>query len=325
MPIFSAMERALSHDRLHAVTEAQHEIASTDLDAQEVMSLVARRARSVTGADAAVVELGDGEVVYHSAGESSAGFFGHRLDPTRGAAGLGFDPEEVLNCGDARTDPRVDYEAAARAGAVSIVSVPLRHRGRVIGALKIYACCAGAFDEDDVRLLQLLAGLLSAHLAEWIQIERRQVESIKDALTGLSNLRAFEERLGAEVARTRRHGGRLALCLVDVDQFHEVNETLGSAVGDEVLRGVARNLACVRGEDEAFRLGSDEFAVIFPEVGAAGASTAACRLAAAVEGDRGCGGVTVSWGVAELDGGDPAALVAQAKEALDHAKRVGNV
>src|SRR5207253_2310191 len=114
---------------------------------------------------------------------------------------------------------------------------------------------------QDEAVVQLLAGLLAPHLYDGPGSEARPPESRLDALTGLPNRRAFTVRLGAEVARVRRHGGHLALCLVDVDGFQEVNDTLGRVVGDEVLRGVARNLSRVRGEDEAFRVGADEFAL----------------------------------------------------------------
>jgi diguanylate cyclase (GGDEF)-like protein len=191
--------------------------------------------------------------------------------------------------------------------------------------LKVYARRRDVFGEEDVRFVQLLAGLLAPHLAYSLQSRRREVQSALDSLTELPNRRAFLGRLGAEVARVRRHGGELALCLVDVDQFHEVNDTLGRVVGDEVLRGVARNLAQVRGEDEVFRIGADEFALILSGVDVAGAEAAARRLAASVLSDRGCGGVSVSWGVAELDGGDPATLVTEAEEALEQAKRAGSL
>lgn len=317
------MASSLSHDRLGAITEAQIQIAAADLDAHELMALVAARARALTGADVAAVERSDGaERIYHSGGDvvaSSCGDVRSRLSALLVRRG------EVMLCADARSDPRLDHEAVARAGVVSIASVPLRHRARVLGSLGVYSASARAFDDQDVEVLQLLSGLLAAHLAEWKQLEHRGTESAKDALTGLANRRAFEERLGTEVARIRRHGGRLAVCLVDIDEFHEVNDTLGRAVGDEVLRGVARNLADVRGEDEAFRIAGDDFAVIFCEVDVAGARVAARRLAAAVEDDRGCGGVTISWGVAELEGGDPAALMANAQEALNDAKRASSI
>jgi diguanylate cyclase (GGDEF)-like protein len=320
------MGPSLSQERLHAIIETQNQIAGSDLRVREVMILVAAQARTLTAADAAVVELieGEEEVCQSSCGPA-AEFMGLRLQSHPGTSGRRLRRDEILHTGDASRDNRVDPEAAARAGIVSIISVPLAHQGRALGALKIYSRRADAFGKEDVWFLQLLAGLLAPHLAYWHEAERRQAESTLDELTKLPNRRAFEVRLGAEVARVRRHGGELALCLIDVDQFHEINDTLGRMVGDEVLRGVARNLAQVRGDDEVFRMGADEFALIFSGADVGGARVAAERLAAAVLHDRGCGGVSVSWGVADLDGGDPAALLAEAEAALEQAKQAGSL
>jgi diguanylate cyclase (GGDEF)-like protein len=142
-----------------------------------------------------------------------------------------------------------------------------------------------------------------------------------DVLTGLPDRTAFEHRLGSEVARIRRHGGQLAVSLLDLDAFQEINDTLGHAVGDEVLRGVAKRLSRVRGEDTAFRVGGDEFAIIFVGADAEGARVAARRLENNILADQGCGGVGVSWGVAELDGGDPAELMTTAEAELRDNKR----
>jgi diguanylate cyclase (GGDEF)-like protein len=316
----------LSHDRLHAIIETQNQLASSSLEAREVITLVAAQAHTLTASDAAVVELLEGEeVVYRSSGDPAADFQGVRLHARSGPSGRRLRRDEILQCSDASRDHRVDQAAASRAGVRSIVSVPLVHRGQILGALKLYSHRPNAFGEEDVRFLQLLSGLLAPHLAYWHESQRRQAESTIDALTQLPNRRAFVARLGAEVARVRRHGGELSLCLIDVDEFHAVNDTLGRVVGDEVLRGVARNLAQVRGEDEMFRTGADEFTLVFSGVDVAGAEAAARRLAASVLSDRGCGGVTVSWGVAGLDGADPVALLSEAEAALALAKRAGSI
>jgi diguanylate cyclase (GGDEF)-like protein len=142
-----------------------------------------------------------------------------------------------------------------------------------------------------------------------------------DHLTGLLNLCAFELRLGSEVARVRRHGGDLALCLVDVDGLDRVNQQLGWPMGDQVLRSVARHLSEVRGEDAAFRIGDDSFALIFVEVGLYGARAAMRRLETAIKADERCPRIGLSWGLAELIVPDPAALVASAGSELVRIKR----
>ena len=320
------MGPSLSQERLHAIIETQNQIASADLRAREVMVLVAAQARTLTAADAALVELIEGaEEVCQSSCGPAADFMGLRLHSQTGPSGQRLRRDEILHTPDATRDSRVDHDAAARAGVRSIASVPLAHQGRALGALKVYSRRTGAFDQQDVGFLQLLGGLLAPHLAYWNEAERRRAESTIDELTKLPNRRAFDVRLGAEVARVRRHGGTLALCLIDVDEFHEINDTLGRLVGDEVLRGVARNLAHVRGDDEVFRMRADEFALIFSGADVGGARVAAQRLADAVLHDRACGGVSVSWGVADLAGGDPAALLAQAEVALEQAKQAGSL
>jgi diguanylate cyclase (GGDEF)-like protein/PAS domain S-box-containing protein len=84
-----------------------------------------------------------------------------------------------------------------------------------------------------------------------------------DTLTGLPNRRMFRDRLEQEVLKATRAGTRVALFLIDLDRFKEVNDTLGHALGDALLRQAARRLAaCVRQSDTVARLGGDEFTVV---------------------------------------------------------------
>jgi diguanylate cyclase (GGDEF)-like protein len=87
-----------------------------------------------------------------------------------------------------------------------------------------------------------------------------------DDLTGVSNRRHFVEVCAAELERARRYGHPLSLAYLDVDDFKEVNDRLGHAAGDRLLRQVASALVgSVRATDTVGRLGGDEFAVLFPE------------------------------------------------------------
>jgi diguanylate cyclase (GGDEF)-like protein len=151
-----------------------------------------------------------------------------------------------------------------------------------------------------------------------------------DALTGVANRRLFDEVLRREAARARRQGGALALMMIDIDHFKQLNDQYGHPVGDARLREVAAVLAAHarRGTDLVARYGGEEFAVIMPGLHPREAAAMAEQMRAAVEGRRlpAPGGVvTVSIGLAHLlaRDADPAALVDSADRALYDAKRGG--
>jgi diguanylate cyclase (GGDEF)-like protein/PAS domain S-box-containing protein len=100
-------------------------------------------------------------------------------------------------------------------------------------------------------------------------LEREQVVARTDGLTGLPNRMLFQDRLRQAIASAAREPGRrVAVLLMDLDNFKEINDTLGHPAGDQVLIQIARRLAGVlRDEDTITRLGGDEFAVLLPAVG----------------------------------------------------------
>ncbi len=129
-------------------------------------------------------------------------------------------------------------------------------------------------------------------LLEEITNRIREVEELRrlagcDALTGISNRRAFEDALDREVARHNRHGGGLAVLLLDLDGLKEINDTHGHAAGDEAIQLAAKALAdTLRGTDLVARLGGDEFAVLITDVERDGVQIVARRLRDAVESAR---------------------------------------
>jgi diguanylate cyclase (GGDEF)-like protein len=114
---------------------------------------------------------------------------------------------------------------------------------------------------------------------------RARAESLRDALTGLGNHRAFQEELERQWLGATRYNTRMALAIVDLDDFGKVNDDDGHAGGDRVLVGVAGLLAAgLRRSDRVFRVGGDEFAVLMPGIDADGAYLALRRvLATALE------------------------------------------
>lgn len=140
-------------------------------------------------------------------------------------------------------------------------------------------------------------GYLIVH-AENISARREYEERLvhmasHDALTGLLNRRQFIEDLEHHLALNARYGGGGALILLDLDNFKYVNDTLGHAAGDEVVRGIAANLGKrLRSTDRLARLGGDEFAVLAPVADETGARHLAESLLSAAREGAGTGAVT---------------------------------
>jgi diguanylate cyclase len=308
-------------DRLMAIIKAQSEIAASDLDTNQVMHLVATRAQEITGATSAVIEIPDGdEMVYAVTAGEATPYLGIRLDRQASLSGLSLDQDQVLYCEDTEIDPRVERAASRRVNARSMISVPLRHAGEAVGVLKVYSPEPRRFGPADIETLQLLSEAISAQMAHASLYELRAKESRTDALTGLLNRRAYEERRVIEAARSARYGHSLALCLFDLDGFKGVNDHLGHPAGDEVLQGVAKVIGSSRLTDDTFRIGGDEFAVLMPETTLQGGTIAAERLIAAVAAAQlGGGAVTASYGVAATTG-DALSLHDAADRALLAAK-----
>jgi diguanylate cyclase (GGDEF)-like protein len=317
------MPRDLGRDRLLSIIATQNEIAATALELEQVMTIVAERARVLSGAEAAVVELVDGDEMVYRVGRGAAEQYeGLRLDIASSLSGQSVLERRTLHCRDAREDDRVDLEAAQRVGALSMICVPLTHRGRVVGVLKIYDSRPNAFSDEDAETLDLLSGVIGAHMSHASDFAEHRHDSAHDALTGLPNRRTFDRRLPTEIDRAQRLGTRLSLCLIDLDGFKRVNDTRGHAAGDQVLKAVARHLQSLRAGDEAFRYGGDEFALLLIGASAEGAESVRDRIDGVIGADPACGGVGASWGIEELTSEDDSVgLFARADSALYEAKR----
>jgi diguanylate cyclase (GGDEF)-like protein len=142
----------------------------------------------------------------------------------------------------------------------------------------------------------------------------------QDGLTDLPNQRAFQDEVAAAVAVAERHESPLALAVIDLDDFKQVNDQHGHPAGDALLKRAARVLHEGRAGDRAFRTGGDEFALLLQRTDADGARTVARRVSRALREV----GVPASIGVSEWRPGQPDdALRAEADAAVYEAKRRG--
>jgi len=183
-------------------------------------------------------------------------------------------------------------------------------------------------------------GIVSFTLFEYdrlvrrVYLARREVQdlALKDSLTGVGNRRYFEERAGAALANAARRAAPLALLMIDIDRFKDVNDRHGHAAGDDVLRALAGTLArSLRAGDSCARLGGEEFVAVLPDENLEGAAATAERVRAALESlNIGTGGrdwitFTVSVGVSAYpaDGSTIPVLMQRADARLYLAKEAG--
>ena len=181
---------------------------------------------------------------------------------------------------DLESDPLWDGlgEQAAAAGIGACWSAPIRSTGwgagegaeeevRLFGTLDCYFDEPRRPDEEETRFLAIAAAL--AGLAINTSRAQRSVgrQQLYDPVTGLPNRRVFTRELRRVIGELSPQGDKLAVVLVDLDHFKEVNDTFGYAVGDFLLRSVAQRLLEFRdGTDLVGRFGDDEFALMISEI-----------------------------------------------------------
>jgi len=189
-----------------------------------------------------------------------------------------------------------------------------------LGQFTMLSDVAGA-----LAILTVLAGMARAGVTVTDRLRESNRRASTDDLTGLGNRRYLVERLQDAIER----GGELALLLIDLDGFKELNDTLGHHAGDEVLRQIGPRLgAAVRDHDTLARLGGDEFALVLAPGDEVTASTAGLRLRSALERSFQVQDIVVhvdaSVGIALFPehADDPLGLLQRADIAMYEAKRM---
>jgi diguanylate cyclase (GGDEF)-like protein len=190
----------------------------------------------------------------------------------------------------------------------------------------------------DTQLLEANEHLVVAAIHSQTMIEvaehaavQMTLKAERDFLTGLPNRALLADRLAQSIALARRHGNRVALMYLDLDNFKDINDSLGHTIGDRLLQSAARRLEqSIRHSDTVSRQGGDEFVVLLSEVEAAqDAKLAAEKLIKAmaephlIDGHR--LNVTLSIGISLYpdDGADAEAILTNADAAMYHVKRNG--
>ncbi len=237
--------------------------------------------------------------------------------------------------GGERTEAELAIAAteAARsgaAGAEGAFAAPVHINGARAGALVAMAGTGQGFDDAQLGMLDAFAEHASLALTDARTVEAMQ-EAFHDPLTGLPNRALFLDRLQHALDVAARRGTELCVLFIDLDRFKAVNDSIGHAAGDELLRGVAERLtACTRAADTSARFGGDEFAVLLEDDGrglrpdvVAERIIVAMSRAFRIEGKEIFIGATVGIAHAEADSLSPDELLRNADLAMYRAKKEG--
>jgi diguanylate cyclase (GGDEF)-like protein len=227
-------------------------------------------------------------------------------------------------------DPRALHVEDTPTQEESMIGAPLVYQGSVRGVITLTKLGTNQFDENALRLLEIISAQAAIAFDRARLYEELRTEAITDPLTKLFNRRHLIDRFREERSRAIRNRHNLTAIMLDIDGFKLVNDAHGHDAGDVVLEELARVVReAVRLEDLVARYGGEEFCVLLPEVPPADAEAVAGRLRATIEEhelppEAGVSHITVSVGMATLSRLDLGTEVfTRADRAMYRVKRLG--
>jgi diguanylate cyclase (GGDEF)-like protein/PAS domain S-box-containing protein len=250
---------------------------------------------------------------------------------------LGYTRDELLERGPqdvlpvTREELERDYD--------SLIALPAGEIDRPLGGMKSHYVCKDGSElpfESTRHVLRsgdrTIIAAISRDIRARLAIEEKLAYLAQfDALTGLPNRSLFQDRLVQAMATAKRNGWSMAVLFIDLDRFKLVNDTLGHAAGDRLLKEAAERLrGCIRASDTVGRLGGDEFAAILSELGKpSDAGVVAQKIidvfkrAFDLEGKETYVSASVGITLYPADSDDADALVVNADAAMYRAKQQG--
>jgi len=274
------------------------------------LKVIARELGLVNCAVALIDERGAGRLVVRAASGSAAPLLGKPL--SRDVYARVMDAGEAGEIADPESGP--------------CISAPILVHGRPIGLINAYRAAA-QISAQDLDLLVIVGRYFSSAIELARLHEQPAAAPQADPLTDLPNEPAFREALEREVRRGQRHGEPAVLLWVDIDGLDAIRQEYGAALGDTLLRNVAKLMRGMLRESDMVARGSTGFLLLLPRTPKRAGVSVAERIRQRARGPVAGRGpsITISLGVGESpqDGAVGEALLVAARSALDEAQRSG--
>lgn len=262
---------ALAHKEIYALYEIAQTMG-TSLGVADTMALISSKLSNLVPFSACALFLYDEEAdtlrCRFATGVEADVVGGMSVRAGQGLAGwVARNRRPLVNA-----RPSAEFEAAGLSKSTALQSAlvaPLVFSDRFIGTLAVYSTERDFYTDDHRRLLDRVSEQASAVIHNSIVFEQTQEDSLTDPLTGLPNTRFMFMHLTRELSRAERLKAEVALLVMDLDNFKEINDNHGHHVGDRALREIATVLrSAIRPYDICVRYAGDEFIVVLSGCGA---------------------------------------------------------
>jgi diguanylate cyclase (GGDEF)-like protein len=317
-----------------ALSEAARALQS-EHDRQRIVGVIAEQLNTVVPVKEMVIYAADLEthrfVPLLATGPDAAEILADSFGLDSGITGWAFAQGVPQIVHDTSVHPLARQIPGTQVVEESMLLLPLVAGDRKLGMINCYRTGAGRFRASELKAASLFAHMVAAAWCNAELYSELLDAAMTDPLTTLFNTRWLHEAGARELAQSVRNDSPLALLLLDLDHFKQVNDSCGHAVGDTILRRVARTLrSTIRRGDAAVRFGGEEFLVLLPDTGPEGARCVADNIREAVRRlrvPRECSlsELTTSIGIAihPTHSGSLDVLIRLADDALYTAKKRG--
>ncbi|WP_202080233.1 sensor domain-containing diguanylate cyclase [Caldalkalibacillus salinus] len=187
------------------------------------------------------------------------------VDIGDGLSGIVAEKGESIRIGHEKDDIHFKNEPDFLHHQNSILSVPLISEGQISGVMTLSHKEENRYAPEDVTLVEILANQAAIALKNVEQFAESKRKSERDELTGLYNYRYFEQQLFEYVEQARKHRDQLALILLDIDHFKQLNDQYGHLAGNKILKALGSQLLMeTKKEEIVARYGGEEFTILLP-------------------------------------------------------------